>query len=117
MAGAIEQAWRATSDRPLRLVGSDGDTANGVVPYLADRPSTMDVLGPERTPWAEPRIAREGVALVCPVDEVLCVRTIEARATGGLAVRRTEVELVRRHFGVAGKPTRYLIIIIPPQPQ
>jgi hypothetical protein len=47
---------------------------------------------------------------------VLCVRTIEARASGGLAARRTEVELVRRHFGVAGKPARYLIIIIPPQP-
>ena len=117
MARAIEQAWRAASDRPLRLVGSDPDTVNGVVPYLADRPSTMDVLRPERTPWAgEPRIAREGVALICPVDVVLCVRTIEARAAGGLAARRTEVEFVRRHFGVAGKPSRYLIIIMPPQP-
>jgi hypothetical protein len=116
LAGAIEQAWRAASDRPLRLVGSDADTVNGVAPYLADRPSTLDVLGPDRTPWVdESRMAREGVALVCPVDGIWCVKTIEARAAGRLAARRTDVELVRRHFGVAGKPVRYLIIAIPPQ--
>jgi hypothetical protein len=32
------------------------------------------------------------------------------------SARRTEVELVRRYLGVAGKPERYLIITIPPQP-
>ncbi len=117
LAGALEQAWHATSDRPLRLVGSDADTVNGVAPYLADRPSTMDVLGPDRTPWAdESRVAREGVALVCPVDGLWCVKAIEARAAGTLAARRTEVELVRRHFGVAGKPVRYLVIAVPPRP-
>jgi len=117
VAGAIEQAWRATTDRPLRMVGSDSHIVNGVAPYLADQPSTLDVFRPDRTPWAdETRVAREGIAMVCPVNEPWCVEAMEARAARGLAGRRTEVELVRRHFGVAGKPARYLIITVPPRP-
>jgi 4-amino-4-deoxy-L-arabinose transferase-like glycosyltransferase len=117
LAGAIAQAWRATSDRPLRLVGSDTNIVNGVVAYVADRPSTMDVLAPGETPWAdESRIAGEGIALVCPVAKIRCVNAIEARAAGMPSARRTEVELVRRYLGAVGQSARYLIITIPPRP-
>jgi len=117
LAVAIEQAWRETSDRPLRLVGSYTNIVNGVALYLADRPSTLDVLERDQTPWADDaRVAREGIALVCPVDEGACVKAIEARAASEAGARRSEVELARRHLGVTDKPERYLIITIPPRP-
>ncbi len=70
LAAAIDEAWRkAVPGAPLRLVGSYTNLVNGVVFYLADRPSTFDIAGPAATPWAdEARIAREGIALTCPVD-------------------------------------------------
>jgi 4-amino-4-deoxy-L-arabinose transferase-like glycosyltransferase len=117
LAGAIEQAWRASSDRPLGLMGGEGDTVYRLIPYLSGQPSTVDVIRPDRSPWADAsRIAREGIALVCPASAVWCVQAIEARVARGPDARRTEVEVVRRHLGVMGKPERYLVITVPPQP-
>jgi hypothetical protein len=116
LAAAIDQAWRAATGQPMRLVGSYTNLVNGVVFYLADRPSTLDIVTPAATPWAdEARIAREGVALVCPMVEAQCVRLIEARATSNTAARRSEVTLSRRHAGFSEPPVRYLIIIVPPR--
>jgi 4-amino-4-deoxy-L-arabinose transferase-like glycosyltransferase len=116
LAGAIEQAWRASSERPLGLIGGEGDTVYRLIPYLPGQPSTVDVIRPDRSPWADAsRIAREGVVLVCPASAVWCVQAIAARVARRPDARRTEVEVVRRHFGVMGKPERYVVITIPPQ--
>lgn len=113
-AGAVEQAWRATSDRPLGLIGGDGSTVYRLIPYLS---ATVDVIRPDRTPWVnEFRIRREGIVLVCPAALAWCVPVIEARAAGRPDARRTEVEVIRYYLGVAGKPERYVIIAVPPQP-
>ena len=53
--------------------------------------------------------------LVCPASAVWCVQAIEARVARRPDARRTEVALVRHHFGIEGKPERYLIVTIPPQ--
>jgi hypothetical protein len=116
LAEAVDRAWRATTAQRMGLIGSDTNVSNGLAFYLSDRPSTLDVLDPRRTPWAdEPRIAREGVALVCGVGDTGCVTAIDALASRMGRGRRTEVDIVRSYLGVAGKPERYLIIAIPPQ--
>ena len=118
LAAALDQAWRATTDQPMRLVGSDTNLVNGVVFYLADRPSTLVVGASAATPWATAaRIAREGVALTCPVADTGCVQQIEAQAAGNSAARRSEVELSRRYMGWNDPPVRYAIIVVPPRPQ
>src|SRR5262249_42571271 len=110
------KAWRETTDRPLRLVGSYDNVVNGVVFYLSDRPSTVEIVTPARTPWAdEARVARDGVALVCPTVESLCLRAIETRAASHPNAKRVEVEISRSYFGVAGPPEQYLIVTIPPE--
>jgi hypothetical protein len=116
VAAAVDKAWRETTDAPLRLVGSQTNLVNGTVFYLPSRPSTLDIMGPQATPWAdEARVAREGVALVCPALDQPCVRMLEARAARAPAAKRSEVELSRTHLGVADAPTRYVIGIVPPQ--
>jgi 4-amino-4-deoxy-L-arabinose transferase-like glycosyltransferase len=111
LAAAVEQAWRATTDKPLRLVGS-----YTVAFYLPDRPSTVDVFWPAATPWIDAaRIARDGMALVCRADDAPCVGLIEARAATNPAARRSEVELSRRYMGFNDPPVRYVIIVIPPK--
>jgi 4-amino-4-deoxy-L-arabinose transferase-like glycosyltransferase len=116
LAEAVDRAWRATTAQRLRLIGSDTNVSNGLAFYLSDRPSTLDVLDPRQTPWADaPRLAREGVALVCGVADRGCVTTIDALASRMGRGQRSEVEIVRSYLGIPGKPERYLIIAIPPQ--
>jgi hypothetical protein len=117
IAAAIERVWRESTDRPLRLVGSYTNLVNGVIFYLPDRPSTFDILGPDQTPWAdEQRISRQGIALVCPLDDAVCLKALEARAARGPLGKRVEVDIDREHWGIAGRPSRYVIVALPPQP-
>jgi hypothetical protein len=115
LAQAVDQAWRATSAQPLRLVGSDTNLVNGVVFYLSSAPSTADILGPRETPWADAaRMAREGIAVFCAADERACLNAADALAAQGPKGRRVEVEITRSYLGIAGAPQRYVIETIPP---
>ena len=113
LAAAIDAAWRETNARPLRFVGSYTNIVNGVAFYLRDRPSTLDIVGPATTPWAdEASVARAGIALVCPEPEPVCMHFLNARAGDA---KRTIVTLSRTHWGEANKPVRYVIVIVPPK--
>jgi 4-amino-4-deoxy-L-arabinose transferase-like glycosyltransferase len=116
IADAAGRFWHETTGRPLRLIGSYDNVMNGSVFYFPDRPSTLDLLTPAVTPWADDaRIAREGVLLFCPVAETRCMDAMNVRAAAAPAVRRTEVDISRTFLGIAGLVTRYAIVAIPPQ--
>lgn len=113
LARAIEQAWSSEVKQPLRYVGSYTNIVNGVVFYLRDKPSTLDIIGPDSTPWAdEASVARAGIALVCPDGEAICMHALNQRA-GSLP--RHSATLSREHWGVRDKPVRYIIVIVPPK--
>jgi len=115
-AEATEREWRGTTDAPLRIVGSYDNLMSGVSFYLPSLPKTFEIARPSATPWtSEIDIARDGIAMVCPVGHALCMNALEARsAAAGSRVKRTTVELRRTHFGIAGKPERFVIAVIPP---
>jgi len=116
VAQAVERAWRASTDQPLRLVGSYTNLVNGMAFYFAERPSTFEIETPHHTPWADAaRIAREGIALACPAAEARCLRPMAALAARAPSARRSEVEIARSHLGVADTPVRYVIVVIPPE--
>lgn len=113
LAEAIDKTWRETTNVPLRYVGSYTNIVNGVVFYLPGRVSTLDIVGPSATPWAnEASVARAGIALVCPEAEAICMHFLNQRA-GSLP--RRAVMLSRRHWGVGDKPMRYVIVVVPPK--
>jgi hypothetical protein len=113
----VEKAWRGSSDKPLRLIGSYDNVLNGVAFYLSDRPSTVEIVTATRTPWAdEVRVKRDGIALVCPMAVSVCMGAIEKRVAADPDAKRVEVEISRSYFGIAGVPARYLIVVVPPQP-
>jgi 4-amino-4-deoxy-L-arabinose transferase-like glycosyltransferase len=113
VADAVDLFWRATTDKPLRFVGSYTNLVNGVSFYLPSRPATLEINEPAVTPWADAAsVARAGVALVCPEVETTCMDNLNARGRG---LPRHAVTLSRRHFGVADPPVRYVIVIVPPQ--
>ncbi len=116
LADRIAQVWRGTTDRPLRIVGGASDLATGVSFYLPGRVIAFPDLDPKLTPWLDAaQIARDGMALVCPVREAFCVTAIEQRAATTAAAHRAEFELARRYWGIAASPEHYLVLTIPPQ--
>ncbi len=115
IAQAVEQAWRAQSDKPLRIVGGNRPVVDGSNFYFAERPATFMINEPPRTPWVDPaRIEREGIAIVCPRLEPGCVRELNGYAAryGG---KIEDVTLARRFFGTSDTPIDYRITIIPPR--
>jgi hypothetical protein len=115
IAQAVEQAWRGATDKPLRIVGGNRPVVDGSNFYFADPPATFVVTEPMRTPWVDQaRIAREGIAIVCPRAELVCLRELDAFVTryGG---KTEDVALARRFFGSSDMPVDYQIAIIPPR--
>ena len=113
LAAAVDRTWHGNVKAPLRYLGSYTNIVNGVSFYLPDKPSTLDIVGPSSTPWAdEARVARAGIALVCPEAEQICMHFLNMRA-GSLP--RHAVTLSRQHWGVGDKPVRYVIVVVPPK--
>jgi hypothetical protein len=115
IAQAVEQAWRARTNAPLRIVGGNRPVVDGSNFYFADPPATFVVTEPMRTPWVDQaRIAREGIAIVCPRAEPGCLKELNAFVTryGG---KTEDVALARRFFGSSGTPVDYQIAIIVPR--
>jgi 4-amino-4-deoxy-L-arabinose transferase-like glycosyltransferase len=116
LAGALEERWSASTNKPLKILGSDDYLANGILFYMSGRPLVYYVTAPALSPWVnEARIAREGMALVCPVEDRTCVEALNARSAPA-DVAPMEITLVRQYLGVPGRSARYVVSMIPPQP-
>jgi len=117
VAEAVERAWRAQTDRPLRIFGSYRNIVDGANFYIASRPATFAITDPQRTPWVDAdRIERDGMAIVCPVPETACVAEMNAYAAR-YGAKVEDVTLARRYFGTDDTPVNYQIVIIPPRPR
>jgi 4-amino-4-deoxy-L-arabinose transferase-like glycosyltransferase len=114
LAQALEQSWRARTDKPLAIVGGDDNLANGVLFYVRGRALAYFITAPALSPSIDDtRIAREGIALVCAEEEQACMDALNARSARA-GVQPTEITLVREYFGVPGRQARYMISGIPP---
>jgi len=116
LARAVETTWRETTDRPLRFLGSYNNLVYGVLFYLPENVSPLEIVEPRVTPWIdEAEVARTGIALVCPAEEALCMKALEDRAAAGPLGRRTDVTITRRYFGTDDKPDRFVIVTLRPR--
>jgi 4-amino-4-deoxy-L-arabinose transferase-like glycosyltransferase len=114
LAERVAHEWRRVTDRPLRMVGGEGDLAYGVAFYLPDRPSAFPDFNLKLAPWVDvTRLARDGMAIVCQAADRTCALPAAALH---LSRPRTEVDITRSHFGVPGRTVRYFITIVPPRP-
>ena len=133
LAAETERVWHELTPQPLRLVGCDA--AHEVITYAGDRPRALparsyrgsigDQIYAEAywppTSAQQSRISNEelrqsGMALVCSEDAPNWLQAAASRAAQEPASRRIEVEITRKYLGIAARPRRYVIFIIPPHP-
>jgi hypothetical protein len=115
LAREVEKRWAETTPRPLRFVGSYNNLLYGVLFYLPRDVAPLEIVQPRLTPWIdEAQVARDGIALMCPVEERECMRELGRRAQDG-GGRRSEVAITRRYFGADDPPDRFAIAIVPPR--
>jgi 4-amino-4-deoxy-L-arabinose transferase-like glycosyltransferase len=108
LAGEVERIWHAATPQPLRFVGGEGDVADGIATYAADRPRPLpDMPQPDAA-----ELARGGMAIVCLAEDAGCRNKANAQAA---TARRIETEITRNFLGFAGKPQRYTIYIVAPK--
>jgi len=110
LAGEVERLWYQSTPQPLRFIGGDADLAYGVAAYAADRPRAL--TGMPAPPASE--LARSGFVRLCLAEDAVC--RSRAVAHSGPAAKLVETEIVRNFLRFAGKPQRYTIYIVPPQP-
>jgi 4-amino-4-deoxy-L-arabinose transferase-like glycosyltransferase len=114
LAERVGHEWRRVTDKPLRLVGGEGDLAYGVAAYSPEKPSAFPDFNRKLAPWIDvERLHRDGMAIVCQAADPTCA--LPAAALGLAERSRIEVDMTRTYFGVPGRTGRYLIIIVPPR--
>jgi 4-amino-4-deoxy-L-arabinose transferase-like glycosyltransferase len=114
---AAEREWRETTDRPLRLIAGPFVLVSSAAFYGIDRPSTFATFSRYLSPWADDaRIARDGMAVMCELEDEICRKVIELYGAVSPGGRRTEVTLTRHWLGFENEPKRFLIATIPPRP-
>ena len=100
LAGAIERTWRATTDRPLRFVGSYNNVLYGVLFYLPRDVAPLEIVNPAVTPWIdEAAVARDGIVLVCPMQERGCMEALSRRTSGKRGILVVDIEITRDWLG------------------
>jgi len=115
IAQAVERAWYAYTNKPLRIVGSFDSLINGTAFYFVDQPLTFDIMNPTQTPWIDgDRIGRDGIAIVCPESDPFCMQAISYYLAYYRAKETKDVVIARRYLGMYDTPMSYKIVVIPP---
>ena len=115
VAVEAERIWKDETAKPLRLIAGPFTLVSTAAFYPADRPSTFADFSPYLSPWAtEARIARDGMVIICPVNDTTCNTVMK----GWLVRAHTEpttVEVARRWLGFESEPARFVIAVVPPR--
>jgi 4-amino-4-deoxy-L-arabinose transferase-like glycosyltransferase len=114
LAPAVDRLWRDVTPKPLRLFSGYVDFAYGVAFYLPSHPQVVHILDGVPARDFDARVVREGIALVCPVEEAGCVANLNALVARVPGSRRDTVEVARVFMGMRGASGRYVIAAVPP---
>ena len=121
LVAPIEELWRETSDRPLRVFAGFDEFTDGVAFYMPNHPRAAHVVDRVGSQVDEAHISRDGAVLLCPARPrnlafaIPCRNVLLKRALCSPQGKRKEIEVSRRFLGVEGRRERYLLITIPPR--
>jgi hypothetical protein len=114
LAAAVEELWSKSSRQPLRIVAGEAQLAYGTAFFIHDKPSAFPDFSFENASWITPtRIAREGIMVICRVEDAVCISQANSLAPavdGG----RTTVQVPGGSFVKRIPGNAFRIIVVPP---
>lgn len=110
---ALSQEWKKATDKPLRLMAGPFGLISTAAAYAPEKPSTFAEFDPYLSPWVDQaRIDREGMAIACPSDFLLCLDNIKEYAPDR---PRQDFIITRKWLGFESPSERFTIVILPPK--
>ena len=74
LAGRVTELWRSDYHTPLKYIGGEAKTANGVSFYSPDRPSSFVNLDYARALWITPaKLKESGLLIACVHEDSACL--------------------------------------------
>lgn len=113
LAERVDLEWRTATSGPLRYVGGSADLAYAIVAYTHGGPHAL----PGLPALSRAKLQSSGVALVCEATDEDCAKQSDKIAGLNPASRRLQIEIMRHFLGIAGRPQRYLLVLVPPAPE
>jgi 4-amino-4-deoxy-L-arabinose transferase-like glycosyltransferase len=106
LAPAVEREWHTTTKSTLAYV--EGTTENGLAFYASDHPKPQGLTAPAD-------VDRQGIAMLCPVEDLACVLRLNDALAQHPDGHRTTVQVGFRFLGAARMSPRFVLGIIPPR--
>jgi 4-amino-4-deoxy-L-arabinose transferase-like glycosyltransferase len=113
LAASVTELWRSETHTPLKYIGADTHTANGVSFYSPDRPSSFVNLDYARALWVTPaKLEQNGLLIACVHEDAACL----SKASNFLKGHWKQTSLkIAREFGTRRMPeVTFDIFVIPP---
>ncbi|MGC2394436.1 MAG: glycosyltransferase family 39 protein [Rhodomicrobium sp.] len=113
LAASVTEVWRSETHTPLKYIGADTHTANGISFYSPDRPSSFVNLDYARALWVTPaKLEQNGLLIACVHEDAACL----SKASNFLKGHWKQTSLkIAREFGTRRMPeVTFDIFVIPP---
>ena len=113
LADSVTELWRSENHTPLKYIGGDAKTTNGVSFYSPDRPSSFVNLDYARALWITPaKLEQNGLLIACEHEDSACL----SKASNFLRGHWKQTSLkIARQVGKRRMPeVTFDIFVIPP---
>ena len=113
LAGYVTELWRSENHTPLKYIGGETKTANGVSFYSPDRPSSFVNLDYARALWITPaKLEQNGLVIACVHEDAACLSKASTFLRGHW--KQTSLKIARE-VGTRRMPeVTFDIFVIPP---
>ena len=113
LAGYVTELWRSENHTPLKYIGGEAKTANGVSFYSPDRPSSFVNLDYARALWVTPaKLEQSGLLIACVHEDAACLSKASSFLRGHW--KQTSLKIARE-VGTRRMPeVTFDIFVIPP---
>lgn len=115
LAASVTEVWRSEYHTPLKVIGGEAGTANGISFYSADRPSSFVNLEYGRALWVtDAKLKQNGLVIACIHEDLACLSKASNFLWGHW--KQTSLKLSRQ-LGARRMPeVTFDVFLIPPLP-
>ena len=115
LAREATRIWHQTTASPLLYVAGSQRYENAVAFYSTEQPHVFSHLDFHLAPWVTAQdLHRGGLLVVCAKNDRRCLNSLSSIVTP--ETTQTELTVAHSFWGYRGRPTSFIITVVPPLP-